>query len=69
MASQFELFPFAVGQILVLKKVHPCGSNRWQVERVGADIGCRCLGCRHFHVWPRRSLEKALKEVTPAVMT
>lgn len=63
MPAKFHLFPFAVGQTLILKKTHPCGSDRWLVERIGADIGCKCLGCGHFNVWPRRLLEKALKEV------
>ena len=63
MPSKFNLFPFAVGQTLVLKKKHPCGSDRWRVDRIGADIGCTCCGCGHFNVWPRRLLEKALKEV------
>jgi hypothetical protein len=67
MPSRFNLFPFTVGQILVLKKKHPCGSERWRVERVGADIGCTCLGCNHFHVWPRRQLEKALKDVVEPI--
>jgi hypothetical protein len=69
MPSPFHLFPFAVGQILTLKKPHPCGSTQWRVERVGADIGCTCLGCGHFHVWPRRQLEKALKQVKEAPST
>ena len=63
MPSRFDLFPFSVGQVLILKKKHPCGSARWRVDRIGADIGCTCLGCGHFHVWPRRQLEKAMKDV------
>ena len=34
-----------VGDILTMKKAHPCGEKRWQVLRIGADFKLRCLGC------------------------
>ena len=37
--------PIALGDIVKLKKAHPCGANEWEVTRLGADIGLRCLGC------------------------
>lgn len=37
--------PVSVGDTVRLKKPHPCGANEWQVTRLGADIGLRCLGC------------------------
>jgi len=36
---------FAVGDVVRLRKPHPCGSFTWQIYRVGADIGLRCQGC------------------------
>ncbi len=38
---------FEVGDIVRLKKQHPCGSNEWEVLRVGADFRLKCLGCSH----------------------
>ncbi|MCE2469470.1 MAG: DUF951 domain-containing protein [Dehalococcoidia bacterium] len=38
---------FALGDTLTLRKPHPCGGTAWRVERLGADIGVRCLTCGH----------------------
>lgn len=54
-----------VGDRVTLRKTHPCGSTQWQVYRVGADIGLRCLGCDHRHLMPRRKFEKAVKKIEP----
>ena len=45
-----------------LRKVHPCGGYDWQVTRLGADIGLRCLGCGRRVLLERAVLEKRLKE-------
>ena len=37
--------PFAVGDVVSLRKPHPCGGRDWQVHRVGADLGMNCLKC------------------------
>ena len=37
--------PIALGDIVKLKKAHPCGANQWEVTRLGADIKLRCCGC------------------------
>ena len=37
--------PIRLGDVVKLKKAHPCGANEWEVERVGMDIVLRCLGC------------------------
>jgi hypothetical protein len=47
--------------IVRLRKAHPCGSDRWRVVRVGADIGIRCLGCNRRVLIPRRKFEKSVK--------
>ena len=38
-----------VGDIVTLKKEHPCGSKEWEVLRIGADFRLKCLGCGHQH--------------------
>lgn len=52
-----------VGQIVVLKKIHPCGSKEWEVIRTGIDFKIKCLGCGHLVMIPRTKLEKNIKEV------
>jgi hypothetical protein len=51
-----------VGDVVEMRKGHPCGTNRWQVYRIGADIGLRCLGCQRRVMFPRRQFEKAVKK-------
>ena len=52
-----------LGDVLHLKKTHPCGSDRWSVERLGADIGIRCNGCQRRVMVPRPYLERRVKKV------
>lgn len=52
-----------IGDILQLKKKHPCGSNEWKVLRVGADFRLECMGCQHQIMIPRPQLEKNVKKV------
>ena len=37
--------PVKLGDVVKLKKPHPCGANEWEIVRVGADIGLKCRGC------------------------
>ncbi|MBQ8230712.1 MAG: DUF951 domain-containing protein, partial [Lachnospiraceae bacterium] len=53
-----------VGDVLKLKKAHPCGSREWEVLRVGADFRLKCLGCEHQIMIARRLLEKNVKEIS-----
>jgi hypothetical protein len=46
-----------LGDVVRLRKAHPCGSHEWLVDRLGADIGLRCQGCRRHVLIERRSLE------------
>ena len=57
--------PFAMGDTLTLRKAHPCGGHDWRVERLGADIGIRCLACGHYVLVSRRRLERSLRERRP----
>ena len=53
-----------VGDTLILKKEHPCGSNSWQVTRVGADFKIKCFGCGHEVMSSRANIEKSVKKIT-----
>ena len=52
-----------LNDILVMKKAHPCGSDRWVVLRIGADFRMRCLGCGHELMTPRFKAEKNIRSV------
>ncbi len=47
-----------VGDVIKLKKPHPCGSCEWEVLRVGADFRLKCMGCQHQIMTPRTQVEK-----------
>ena len=53
-----ERFVYEVGDIVKLKKPHPCGSQEWEILRVGADFRLKCQGCGHQVVVSRRLVEK-----------
>lgn len=52
-----------IGDILVMKKSHPCGEKSWQVLRIGADFRMRCLGCGHEIMVPRFKAEKNIRSI------
>jgi hypothetical protein len=52
-----ELF---LGDVVRLRRAHPCGSAEWLVDRLGADIGLRCHGCGRHVLLDRRQLERRL---------
>ena len=52
-----------LGDIVQLKKMHPCGSYQWRVVRVGADVGLRCLGCNRRVLLERRLFERSMKAI------
>ena len=52
-----------VGDIITMKKQHPCGSREWEVLRVGADFRIKCKGCGHQIMIARKLLEKNIKEI------
>ena len=51
----------SVGDVVRLRKVHPCGSYEWRVVRIGADIGLKCLECGRRVLLPRSTFERRLK--------
>ena len=54
-----------VGNIVKLKKQHPCGSHEWEVLRIGADFRIKCLGCEHQIMIPRKQVEKSIRGIKP----
>ena len=54
---------FQLNDIVVMKKAHPCGSNEWQIIRMGADIRIKCLNCGRSILMPRSEFERKLKKV------
>jgi hypothetical protein len=54
---------FALGDIVQMKKPHPCGTNAWKVIRMGADIRIKCTGCEHSVLIPRLEFERKMKKV------
>ncbi|QJC54094.1 DUF951 domain-containing protein [Paenibacillus albicereus] len=59
--KQFEL-----GDVVQMKKPHPCGKNEMEVIRMGMDIRIKCVGCKHSVLIPRAKFEKNLKKVLRA---
>lgn len=55
-----------VGDIIKMKKKHPCGSFEWEVLRVGADFRLKCTGCGHQVMISRKVVEKSIKELKKA---
>lgn len=53
-----------VGDILKMKKQHPCGSAEWEVLRIGADFRLKCAGCGHQIMIPRVKAEKNVRGIT-----
>lgn len=54
---------YNLGSIVIMKKEHPCGTNRWIITRVGADIKIKCLECGRSIMLPRIEFNKKLKKV------
>lgn len=54
---------YEVGDVVKLKKQHPCGSNEWEILRVGADFRLKCTGCDHQIMITRKLVEKNTKDL------
>ncbi|MBB6629924.1 DUF951 domain-containing protein [Clostridium algidicarnis] len=54
---------FNLGDVVQMKKQHPCGSYDWEIIRVGADIKIKCKGCNRIVMIPRSKFEKDIKKV------
>ena len=53
---------FGLNDIVEMKKQHPCGTNRWQVIRLGADIKIKCCHCERTLMMPRPEFKKKIKK-------
>lgn len=54
---------YGMHDIVEMKKQHPCGENRWEIIRMGADIRVKCLGCGQLVMMPRREFNRKIKKV------
>ena len=54
---------YRLDSIVTMKKEHPCGSNEWQIVRVGADIKIKCMNCGRCIMLPRIEFNKKVKKI------
>jgi hypothetical protein len=55
-----------IGDVVRMKKAHPCGNYLWEVTRLGADIGLTCQKCRRRLMLARSYLQRRVREVVSA---
>lgn len=54
---------YDVGSVVIMKKEHPCGTNKWQIIRTGVDIKIKCINCGRVIMLSRVEFDKKLKKV------
>lgn len=54
---------YNIGDVVQLKKAHPCGENKWEIMRTGVDFRLKCLGCERLVWLARRDFEKRVKKI------
>ena len=54
---------YHVGDVVRVKKPHPCGSNTWEILRTGMDFRLKCTGCGHMILIPRAKFEKMVRAI------
>ena len=54
---------YKLGTKVIMKKVHPCGTNLWEITRLGTDIKIKCLKCGRTVLIPRIEFNKKLKKI------
>ena len=52
-----------IGNIVTMKKGHPCGANEWEIIRVGVDMKLKCTNCSRIIMMPRIEFNKKLKKI------
>lgn len=60
---------FSVGDVVKLRKVHPCGGTEWEVMRVGMDFRIKCLTCGRVIMLGRPDFEKSVKTIVKTALT
>ncbi len=58
-----ERVQYHIGDVVRMKKQHPCGSDLWKITRMGMDFGIRCEGCGHAVMIPRNKFERMARAV------
>ena len=58
---------YYIGDIVKMKKKHPCGSDQWEITRTGIDFGLKCQKCGRRILIPRPKFEKGVKQVINSV--
>jgi len=56
-----SITPVRLGDVVRLKKAHPCGANEWEIVRVGADIGLKCCGCERRVMLVRSEFDRRFR--------
>ena len=54
---------YVLGNIVEMKKGHPCGANEWKITRIGADIKIKCTNCGRVVMIPRIEFNKKIKKL------
>ena len=54
---------YKIGTKVIMKKAHPCGTNLWEITRLGADIKLKCINCGRTILLPRIEFNKKLKKI------
>ena len=57
------VYQYDLGDIVTMKKQHPCGNHDWEILRVGADFRLKCMGCGHQIMIARKLVEKNTKKL------
>ncbi len=57
------LVKYNVGDVVRMKKVHPCGGEQWEIMRTGVDFRIRCLKCGRVVMLPRPKFEKSVRSI------
>lgn len=61
-SSPPQVVNYQVGEIVKMKKLHPCGSREWEILRTGTDFKLRCMGCGHEIMMSRHNFEKSARK-------
>ncbi len=62
MEEKKPVLGYSIGDIVITKKQHPCGEDKWEITRVGIDFKLKCVGCGHVVMLPREKFLKAVKK-------
>lgn len=63
MMKSEEISELTPGDIIKLKKEHPCGTNRWELIRIGMDVKLKCIECQNYISLSRKNFNKSFKTI------